>query len=623
MQGPYSFKTTPFLKEIINCFDPMSDVREVAMRKGVQIGATVGILENVILYYIGYVRTAPMMMMTADSELAQVRMESYITPMINESGLDDRIRSLDIKNHRKTGKTDKKIEWIGGGWLVPFGAQNAAKMRSMSIQVLLCDEIDGWPLKAGRDGDACSLVLARTAAFEKTRKVLWISTPLETGTSKIDVQYYKGDQRKFYIPCRGCGEMQVLRFTGSNADGTLYGLVYKTNADGTLIPGSVRYACQFCQHEHINEDKVWFLPRGEWRATAEPSYPGFRSYDLPALYSPEGFQSWEAQIRQYLDCYDVVEQRILDVNRYQTFYNNVLGRSFSPESTSLTVETVRNHRSTKYKSGMVPNRLAVKDTGKHIGLLVMSVDVHDKHLDYQVVGFCRNLVSYSIAYGKLIGDCSGANRGEWAVLKKIIMTKKYQADDGRVYPVAITLIDSQYNADLVYRFCNQFAVGVIPIGGRDKPQKNSAYKEFRPFKTKAGSTGYHIVVDIYKDRCSNALRNTDRVPDGTFVHAGKLNFPLDYTEAFFKELTSERRVKVKDKNTGKVYGHKWEVIGDRQNHAWDLTIYAQAALDLLVANVCELRFGIDYIDYDLVFELNDTEQLYYALADPDCAIIAK
>jgi phage terminase large subunit GpA-like protein len=597
--GKYRYAVAPYLREIVDCMDVNKAVDQIAVRKGVQICATVGLLENALLYAMGYIKNAPVMMVTADDGLSKLRMESYITPMINESGLEHLIQSADSKNHRKTGKTDKKIEWHGGGWLAPCGAQNADKLRSLSIRILLNDEIDGWPDYVGKDGDPATLVLDRTAAFSATRKVLWISTPLLTHTSKIDAQYELGDQRKYMVPCRGCGEKQELRFSGTTDEGVKFGLIYNLDpTEGTLVEGSVRYACKFCSHEHVNEDKVWMLPRGEWVPTAKPSYSGFRSYDLPALYSPPGFESWELQVRKYLKAYDPVEGRVKSHKDMQTFYNNVLGRSYTPEGTRVTLETVRNFRNPGYVSGTIPNKLALHQCDSIIHILVMSIDVHDSHLDYQIVGFCKNLISYSIEYGKMEGDCSNAGRGVWLHMKHIIQNKRWVDESGRAYPVSMVLIDSRHNSDVVYSFCNQDGMIAIPIAGKQKPVKNSLVKEFSEFPTKSGSIGFHITVDIYKDRCASALKNTDRTAMSIDQLPGQFNFPSDYPERFFKELTAERKVAVKDRSTGQILGYKWEPIGTRENHAWDLTVYCQAAIDMMALNVSMLVFKLKYLDWD-------------------------
>ena len=210
MPGYYRFDVTPYLREIVDCMGLESPVREVSFMKGVQLAYTTGVLENTIGYAIDHVKTAPVMMVTADAELAKLRMESYITPMLQHSELDHLIKSTDETNNRKTGKTDKKIEWIGGGFLIPFGAQNANKLRSFSIKYLLNDEIDAWPDVVGKDGDPIKLVRDRTAAFEDSRKILDGSTPTVKGQSKIEKRFLAGDQRYYFVNCVACGHSLSL-----------------------------------------------------------------------------------------------------------------------------------------------------------------------------------------------------------------------------------------------------------------------------------------------------------------------------------------------------------------------------------------------------------------------------
>lgn len=101
--GYIRYDLFPFLKEIIECFDPFSPVREVNLKKGVQVGYTT-LLESILLYYIAHIRTQSVMYLTADKELAKGRVENNILPMINESGFSGLIRSSDEGNQRKTGK---------------------------------------------------------------------------------------------------------------------------------------------------------------------------------------------------------------------------------------------------------------------------------------------------------------------------------------------------------------------------------------------------------------------------------------------------------------------------------------------------------------------------------------
>lgn len=602
MPGYYSFSVAPFLREIVDCFSVDSTTREVNVMKGVQIGFTVGVLENIIGYVIEHVKSAPMMFLTADAELAKLRMESYITPMIQQSGLLDCIISSDETNARKTGKTDKKIEWKGGGFLLPFGAQNANKLRSTSIQFLLEDEIDGYPDKVGNDGDPCDLAEDRTAAYEETRKILRGSTPLIQQTSKILKYYLQGTKEKYMVPCKGCGKHQNLVWNGKNEDGTVYGIIWRIS-EGLLVPGSVKYVCKFCQYEHVNEDKSWwYRENGKycyWEATKSSDIPGIRSFDLPSFYSPVGMQTWETQVRKWLDAWDVENNRPKDVKALQRFYNNVLGRPFKMSGEGLKLEKVITHRRIEYHQGEIPNHLAVKEAGFEIQLITCAVDVHKNHLDLQAIAWAPGGRFYSVDWLVFEGDTSDITLPTWQGVMDVILNKEYfdTGPEGKKYKIQTTLIDSQYNTDVVLQFCNLLQDhSVFPIRGTESGTKRGNIKEFSEFKTKIGTIGYNINNSIFKDRLASSFRQHW---DGQSLQPKWFpNFPLEYPDAFFKELTVEYKVQKKHPVTKQIMGWEWHRPGGSSNHAWDLTVYNLAALEMAAMEICTRFLRLEVLNWD-------------------------
>lgn len=610
LPGFYSFDVAPYLREILDCLSPHSPVREVDVMKGVQLGFTVGILENAIGYYMAHIKNAPMMLVTADAELAKLRSESYITPMINYSGLDHLIKSADEHNPQKRGKTDAKIEWQGGGFLTLFGAQNANKLRSTTIRILLEDEIDGWPDKVGKDGDPQKLVEDRTASTETTRKIMRGSTPLILQTSKIYRGYKLGDKRLYFVPCKFCGEMQILEFNRvDKATGALYGLHFEEK-DGRLIQESVRYICKYCHREHTNDDKSYMLPRGEWRPTAEPASPTRRSYSINSLYAPVGMRSWEEICRQWLECWDTANSRARDTTLLQTFYNNNLGRPFEARGDSVNIQRVLAHRREQYSAGEVPNKLAIEETGDRVLLLTCAVDVHKKHLDVQVCGWCPGDRMYSIDWLVFQGeDCRDIEDTAWSELRQLIEHKVYESADGCLYRIQVTLIDSQYSQNVVLAFCEEYSNGVYPIAGMELSKKGAKIKEFSEFKTTLGMIGYNITTTIYKDRLSTSLKR-ERPLEGLHPERS-LNFPRNYPDSFFKQLTVEYKAARIDKVTGQNLGFVWHRPGNAANHAWDLTVYNCAALDMVMHDICQRELGLEVVDRMEFWELCRVSELFF------------
>lgn len=611
MPGFYSYTVTPFLREIADCMSIDSPVQEIDFMKAAQVGATVGILENTIGYIIDHVKSAPAMLLTADAELALLRVELYITPMLQHSDLMHLIQSSDEGNSRKTGKTNKKIEWAGGGFLVPFGAKNADKLRSTSIQYLLQDECDAFPDTVGKDGDPQKLVEARTKAYHESRKIARISTPLITGRSRIARGYERGDQRKFFVPCKACKEMQVLEFQGRGEK--TYGLIWELDEEDILVEDSVRYVCKFCGHLHRNADKMWMLPRGEWRPTSRSRNPVHRSYHLSALYSPIGMFPWEGIVLDWLEAWDTKANRVRDVSLLQEFYNNNLGIPFTILGDSVKFVSVSGHRRQVYKFGNIPNKYALQYSGSFILFLTCQVDVHKSNLAVTVMGWTRDFRCYVIDYwrfevAKEEDDCNELSSPVWARLREVIEEREYKADDGKTYKVAITLVDAGYANDTVTTFCADYASGVYPILGRDRPAKNQSIREFAEFTTQSGTVGYRILVDHYKDRIATILRRewVEASGDQKPYH---FNAPLDVTKEQLTELTVERRVEKKDERGNSTYA--WIRRGNAKNELWDLLVYGHAAVEILAWSICIQHFELDTIDWPRFWDFIEKDKLYY------------
>lgn len=607
MPGYIRYDVNPFMREIIDCFDVDSGVREVNLKKGVQITYTT-LLESGLLYYMAHVKTLPCMYMTADKELATARIENNIIPMINQSGFGDIIQSSDEGNSRKTGKTSHHIQWKGGGYLVPFGAKNADKMRSYSIAVLLKDEIDAWPDTVGKDGDPDSLSDDRCSGYWERRKIFRGSTPLIKGSSKIEKAYLRGDQRKYMVLCKACGFPQALRWSyGENEKGGFY---WETEG-GILLPESVQYRCQECGEAHYEYDKERLFSEAHgahWKPTARPVEKGIRSYHLPALYSPIGMQPWYKSVGAYLAGFDHEERKVKDIAKYQVFYNNVLAEPFEIMGSKIRFTSVSLHRRASYRLGEIPNTYAIKNSGGPILLLTCQVDVHKSFLAVAVMGWVRDSKPYVIEYIRLEDeDCSESTSKVWGELRQIIEEREYTADDGKRYRVVMTFIDAGYANDTVVSFCADYAAGVAPVLGRDRPSKSNTVKEFAEFTTQGGTVGYTITVDHYKDRLAPVLRR-EWTEDAGIQSPHHFNAPIDLPDKALKELTVETRRERTDPNGGTSYF--WHRPGNARNELWDLLVYGHAAIEVIAWSICIKYFKLKTVDWDQFWDYLEKDEIY-------------
>jgi terminase, large subunit len=606
--GPYRFKVAPYLREIVDCLGVDSPVREVSFMKGVQIGATVGVLENYVGYLIGFVRRSPAMLLTADSELSGIRFNTSIVPMIQLSGLDELVRSHDERNARKTGRTEQRVEWDGGGFMLLAGAKNPDKLRSIPIEALLRDEVDAYATNVGKDGDPMKLSADRTAAYERTRKILNISTPLIRGQSNIEACFRRGDQRRFFVRCLKCDAQQTLRWRRENREtGEITGFVWETQGD-LLVPESVRYLCKECAHPHTEYDKPRLIANGEWQPTAVPADPHHRSYHLSALYSL--LQSWATAAAKWLEAWDPTRNQPRDNAKLQVFYNNQLGEPYRMFGASVRYDVVTGHKRDAYHYGQIPNRFAEKYCGSVVLALVCTVDVHKDNLAVSVWGWTVGRRALLVDYWRFEGETEDIHDPEtWGRLATLIEDHRYVADDGKRYQVALTLIDSGYRADDVYQFCAQYESLVYPVKGRDMPPRSANLKEFSEFASTLGTPAFSITVDFYKARLAGSLR---REWDGVGLQPeGHFNAPTDATPAQLKELTVETQREKVDPETGQSLGFAWHRPSGSANELWDCFVYASAGFDMLAWDHCVRQLEMESVNWPVFHEAAVTEKLFF------------
>ena len=616
--GYIRYDLFPFLRELIECFDPTSPVREVNLKKGVQTGYTT-LLESILLYYIGHIKTQAAMFLTADKELASGRVENNILPMINESGFAHLIRSADTGNSRKTGKTKDFIQWDGGGFLIYNGALNASKMRQYSVPLMLKDELDGRKMSVGQDGNSDALTDARLSAYWSVRKILRGSTPLME-PSMINEAYKRGDQRKYLILCKSCSFPQEIKQEHINKETGIIGGFKWEMEDGTLVLESVRYCCKDCGHEHFEHDKEKLFATesgAHWKPTAKPREPGIRSYHLPAWYSPFGFRPWYKGISDYLESYDPETKTVVSISKYQEYYNNTLGEAFRAMGAKVRFSSVSAHRRPIYRLGEIPNKYAAQYSGSPILMVTCQVDVHKRNLAVAVMGWTRDFRCYVIDYWRFEreneeDDCSEITSPVWARLSELIEDKKYIADDGKEYNILITLVDAGYANNTVSTFCGNYSEGVYPILGRDRPGKNQSIKEFSEFETQVGTKGYKITVDHYKERLAPILRR-QWVEESGEQRSYHFNAPVDITDKQLTELTVETRREKVDENGNTTY--YWHRPQGANNELWDLLAYGHASVEIMAWLVCIQHFELENVDWSQFWDYIELEEKYFKSGD--------
>ncbi len=615
--GYISYKTNPFMKEIINCFDVNNNIREVNLKKGVQVTFTT-LIESMVLYAAGHVKTLPMMYISLDNELSRLRKENNILPMLHQSDMYHIVSSSDEGNTKKTGNTATQLQFIGGSYILFIGAQVASKLRASSIAFMFKDEIDAWPKEVGNDGDPDKLSDDRCSGYWEDRKIFRGSTPLIKGHSRIEEHFLNGDQRQYMVFCKSCNFEQFLRWSTLDKDTGLVGGMKWEQEQGTLILESVCYCCSNCGHKHFEYDKPDLFSESNgayWKPFSKSVYPGVRSYHLPALYSPIDMQPWHKLVYDYLQAYNVKENRVRSITKLKTFYNNVLAEPFEIVGSKIRFVSVSGHRRAVYRMGEIPNEYALEYSGSIILFLTCQVDVHKDKLFVCVDGWTRGSRCYVIDYFKYEVekddyDCTELSSKVWGKLRDFINNKVYESDDGKKYHITFTLIDSAFSNNTVITFCNDFDnASVFPLLGKASPSKKQKILEFSKFKTRVGTEGWTITVDYYKDRLAPVMRRDWHEQNGV-QDTYHFNCPIDISDKQLEELTTESRKEKKINSNDSIW--YWHRPGNAPNELWDLSIYGYCAVEIMAYKICIEHFELENIVWSDFWDYIEESKAYYS-----------
>ncbi len=568
--GQFSFKNAPYCKEICECFSKNNPIQQVAIMKGVQLGLTTSVIENVIGYTID-VCPSPMMFVFPNENECKSYKKTKIDNLVDNSGLREKITAeTDNRNTRRTGDTALLLEFKGG-FLKLASAGNPKQLRSTAIKLLFLDELDGYVDSIRGEGDPVEIAEKRTDSYITLgRKICYNSTPLLAHKSKIKVYYDKGDKRKFFVPCPICGEYQELVFYKSDGgeypddkavikDKTKskpYGLIFDVAQCKEGDFSSVRYRCCHCGNDFKDYHKKSIELKGEWRPTKKSTVPNYRSYHISALYSLT--KRWENIVSDFINAGS-------DPKKLQSFFKLDLGLPFEDRTGGVEYQTVHRLRDETQEKNVVP---------KEALFLTCCADVQDDRIEAEIKAWGNRYRCWGIDHRVFYGNPNDIYDKCWQdfrAIKDEIFTDKRQ--------IELMLVDSGdgEKRDVVYSFCDTFGDNLImPLKGFVSTTRTKEKFKIVDIKEYEDIFLVEIYVDLYKNSLARYLSQEERIdddyPDGWFTFANS------YKDEYFRQLTTEQRVKVKTPSG--VVKLKWEQHG--RNEAFDLNVYNLAAADIVI-----------------------------------------
>lgn len=552
--GRYRYERTPYLRKVMDYLSKTSDVEEVSVMKGVQLGFT-----DAGNNWIGYtidIDPGPMLLVMPTESLLKKNSRTRLEPMIENT---PQLREKTGRKGRKDSVNTVLEKEFPGGFLMMVAAQSPSGLSSTPVGKIFMDEVDRYPASAGKEGSPVDLARARASTFSN-RKIYLVSTPTVAGESLIEKEYESGNCEQYHVPCLHCDELFVITWD------------CMTWEEGK--PETTRCACPNCGglHEERHKSKMFaekgFSPdgRAEWIATRISDDPKKVSMHIPAFCSPAGFLSWESIVRKYIKAQG-------DENAMISWTNLYPGETYKISGDVPDDENLYNKRES-YQIGTVPDP---------VHFVTMGVDIQKDRIELEAVGWCPGRESFSIEYVVHQGDTTSIENPVWQKLRDSINTH-YPTGDGFIMPVTMACIDSGDGSStkVVYDFCSSMGnEKVKPIKGMPDSFGMMVGNPKILNTTKSGkkigsSKVWGVGVSLIKTELYGFLKlksKKDEEGNETFP-GGYCHFPM-YNQEFFQMLTAETHRLVKNKKTG--YS-KYEWIKTRpRNEALDCRVYARAA----------------------------------------------
>ena len=541
--GRYRFHQTPYMREPIDCLGPDSQIKQVTLVAGTQIGKSQAML-SLLAYWIAN-NPAPILLVLPTTEMAKRVVMTRMNPLF--SLIPSVMERLIPERSRESGNSMFLKKIIGGSELMITGANSPVPLRSSPINFCLLDECSTFP-DSTRDGDVLELVGERQSNYKLTKKTMMVSTPLNDGTCLITNEYLKTDQRKYFIPCIHCGEFWVV---------TWGDIQYPTDR-----PDLAALICPSCGGVHSDYDKPDQLFRGEWRATAVSENPTAAGFHFPGMLSP-----WKS----YPDMAVKFRSVHKDPAKLKVFVNSTITETWKDEAgESLDVDGLPARR--QDHKGVLPEWTVAVTCG---------VDCQDDRLELSWWAWGSDERSLCFRHRILHGDPSSP--ALWTALDAALaepIPHARQLPD--LLPSAVAIDSGGHFTSNVYAFCKTRskrrvwairgkAGSGVPLWPNDKKLI---------YRAKGGCKVHSIGVDQAKRLIYSRLKISQADAPAY------ISFDASLPDQYFDQLTVERLVTRYSR--GKMI-QEWITPPHARNEALDCGVYAMAALHSLYLGGLDLN----------------------------------
>lgn len=499
-----------------------------------QVGKTETI-NNIFGYFIHF-DPSPMLIVQPTIEMGKTWSKDRLTPMVRDT---KELQDCFSANRSRDSSNTILHKNFAGGHVTVAGANSPASLASRPVRIIGLDEIDRYPVSAGKEGDPVELARRRSSTFWN-RFVIETSTPTVKGASRIDESFEQSDQRHFFVECPACKDRNTLHWE-------------HIQFDKESPHTSTGWCCPGCGTFHPEKDQLRIIATVEPRALSTSH--GIAGFHLNELYST--WRTWSEVVIDFLKARQAQKQG--DLTLMQVWVNTSLGESYEPLAHKVSHSKLYKRR--EDYSAEVP---------QPVNLLTIGADVQIDRVEFEVTGWAAGEECFAIDYQILRGDLH--QPAYWQKLAGLLR-QTYRRADGLVLAPRLVCIDSGGAfTDEVYQFCRRFSKGdFIPIKGASQAGKPIITIPAKP--NRAGVRLAMIGTDTAKEQTYGRYEVAD--PGPGYCHWPKKDC---FDSSYFRQLTAERKKKKY------VLGRprfEWTLAKGTSNEASDCRVYSFAAMRAL------------------------------------------
>lgn len=455
----------------------------------------------------------------------------------------------------------KRIAFRDGTVVYPIWGSSPAEISSFPSDDTVADETDKNDDLAGKETNALTLLEKRTTTFRRPKRIK-CSSP-GAADSLIDKAFEDCvEQNDYRVKCPHCGEPQKMKETNLIYPGqmTLDGKRVEADPKQVMNDKLARYRCEGCAVLWTDLDRDRAVRLGDWFPRQQVDRPMSVGFEIDAFICPDISLSEYAAAIIKANSGDLSSQIDLD-NAYRA-------KKYEPERKDRKEDHILARRDEHLPRGVVP---------QDSSCIILSADTQQNGFYYQFIafGWGMPLQPTMIDHGfvesfdslKLLAardfDMQGTTQKGRAVAAFIDSgggTNPFKPKHSRTREV--------------YDFCilNPF---FRPVKGARTMQSPWSVSHVEFYPSQEGKkiplpvmlNLYRVNVTIYKDELSGKLNINPGDPGALRLHAG--------SEAEFKGYSAQMCAEYRDDR-----GY-WECPKNKDNHHWDVSVYALAGADIL------------------------------------------